>query len=79
MLKVCADRIAPNTPNKRNGGPKTRQPTGHIRGRSTQPVIHRLITRRITPEGTKAIDQGLSQTDHRIGIGHQLLSPDPSS
>jgi hypothetical protein len=78
-LKLSTDRIAPNTPNKRNGGPNARQSTRHIRGRSTQPVIHRLITRRITPEGTKAIDQGLSQTDHRIGIGHQLLSPGPSS
>ena len=79
MLKVCADRIEPDTPNKRDRCAKTRQTAGHIRGRATQAVIHRLITRRITPEGTKAIDQGFSQTDHRIGIGHQLPIPGLSS
>jgi hypothetical protein len=78
-LKVCADHIAPDTPNKGDRCAKTRQTTGHIGGRSTQAVVHRLIARRITPGGTKTIDQGLSQTDHRIGISHQLPMPGPSN
>jgi hypothetical protein len=78
-LKLNTDRVPSDTPNKGDLCTKMCQSTGHIRGRSTQPVIHRLITRRITPKGTKAIDQGFSQTDHRIGVGHQLLSPGPSS
>jgi hypothetical protein len=78
-LKLSTDRIASYTPNKRNGGPKTCQTAGHIRGRATQAVIHRPITPRITPRRTKAIDQGLSPTDHRIEIGHQLPEPGLSS
>jgi hypothetical protein len=78
-LKVCADHIATNTAHKGHRCTKTRQTTRHIGGRSTQAVVHRLITRRITAEGTKAIDQGLSQTDHRIGISHQLPMPGPSN
>jgi hypothetical protein len=69
-LKLNTDRVPPDTPNEGHRCTKTRQTTRHIGGCSTQPVIDRLITRRITPEGTKAIDQGLSQTDHH---GIQML------
>jgi hypothetical protein len=63
--KRCTNGIRANSSGKHHRRAQARQSAGHIRWSATKPIIHRLINGRVSPRGTQAINQGLSEANHR--------------